>query len=145
MAIFDQKTHLDYRRRLVCHGRHLEVGLGRDGSRHAEGGAHEEALILDPDTWNCHHLGFMISISEAEEMLREGEGICVSAARLYFMEFEKSGFMECQAVNIITVKSCRGGWNILADINASWACQMSNTNFLPTSTQIYYPETEWGL
>ena len=70
MAIFDKKTHLDYRRGLVCHGRDLKVGLGSDGPRHAEGGAHEEALILDPDTWNCHHLGCMINISEAEAILR---------------------------------------------------------------------------
>ena len=71
LAIFDKsKTNLDYRRWLVCHGRDLEVGLGGDGPSHAECGAHEEALVFDPHTWNCHHLGFMINISEADAMLR---------------------------------------------------------------------------
>lgn len=65
MATFAKKTlHLDYRRWLVCHGGDLEVGLGGDGSGHAEGGAHEEALVLDPHTWKCHQLGFMINIAE---------------------------------------------------------------------------------
>ena len=74
MATFAKKTHLDNRRRLVSHGRDLEVGLGGDGSRHAEGGAHEEALVLNPNTWRCHQSGFMINIAQVEAMMLRVKG-----------------------------------------------------------------------
>ena len=67
------RANCDDGRRLVVHGRHLQVGLSGDGARHAEGGADEESLIFHPDTWeqqmvNCGDQQSNISLPWIERL-----------------------------------------------------------------------------